>query len=427
MSTTIDIIHDPNRNITSPSHTYQKKPYFPTNKKHVKNIIHSLKVGFALVLVSLIYIFDPLFDQVGENAMWAIMTVEVIFEFFAGLSSELALNKDSFGRGATLSKGILRGFGTIVGSGLGYLASILANDLGKNGKAVVIGTLIFIFGAMTTYCRFNPSINKRYDYGVMIFVLTFNLVAASSLRVHEIMELARKRLSAVGMGFFVSIFVGLLVFPMWASDEFHHLTSSKFNELASCIEECMEAYLTIAGQNKNQPIIHISSCKSVLDSKSDDESLVNFAKWEPRCGNFRFFNPWRKHQQTAELLRELASLIFSLQGCLRSPLQPSTMMLKAIKDPCKNVGVSLGLTMRELGESIMKKKRNQAKILTVQELQTMKLTLMQISSSTLQPIENLEDLAIANFLFLLMEIVDKVEELAKQVEGLGSVSGFQST
>lgn len=70
----------------------------------------------------------------------------------------------------------------------------------------------------------------------MIFVLTFNLVAASSLRAHEIMELARKRLSAVGMGLSVTIFIGLLVFPMWASDEFHLLTSSKFNGLASCIE-----------------------------------------------------------------------------------------------------------------------------------------------------------------------------------------------
>ncbi|MFS7965519.1 putative aluminum-activated malate transporter [Helianthus anomalus] len=89
MSTTIDIIHNSNRKITSPSHTNEKKPFCPINEKcdqSVKNIIHSLKVGFALVLVSLIYILDPLFEQVGENAMWAIMTVEVIFEFFAGLS-----------------------------------------------------------------------------------------------------------------------------------------------------------------------------------------------------------------------------------------------------------------------------------------------------------------------------------------------------
>lgn len=49
------------------------------------NLIHSIKVGIALVLVSLLYLLDPLFKQVGENAMWAIMTVVVVFEFYAGI------------------------------------------------------------------------------------------------------------------------------------------------------------------------------------------------------------------------------------------------------------------------------------------------------------------------------------------------------
>jgi len=54
-------------------------------KHDLRKLIHSIKVGTALVLVSLLYLLDPLFGQVGENAMWAIMTVVVIFEFFAGL------------------------------------------------------------------------------------------------------------------------------------------------------------------------------------------------------------------------------------------------------------------------------------------------------------------------------------------------------
>lgn len=55
-------------------------------EQHMQNVIHSIKVGIALVLVSLLYLLDPLFEQVGENAMWAIMTVVVVFEFFAGSS-----------------------------------------------------------------------------------------------------------------------------------------------------------------------------------------------------------------------------------------------------------------------------------------------------------------------------------------------------
>lgn len=52
-----------------------------------KKLTHSIKVGISLVLVSLLYLLDSLFAQVGENAMWAIMTVVVIFEYFAGYRS----------------------------------------------------------------------------------------------------------------------------------------------------------------------------------------------------------------------------------------------------------------------------------------------------------------------------------------------------
>ncbi|KAJ0610284.1 putative aluminum-activated malate transporter [Helianthus annuus] len=271
-----------------------------------KKIIHSVKVGIALVLVSLLYLLDPLFEQVGENAMWAIMTVVVVFEFFAG---------------ALLSKGLLRGLGTILGGGLGCVAAVLADDLGKIGNAAVVGSSVFIFGAAATYCRLIPSIKSKYDYGFMIFILTFNLVAVSGLCADKVIELARERLSTIGMGFAVCIFTSLLIFPMWASDELHRLTSSKFDKLACCIEDCMKAYFNVVDEKESVPKIKVRDCKAVLHSKSSDESLANFARWEPWHGRFGFYYPWDKYLKLGELLRELASIILSLQECLGSPLQ----------------------------------------------------------------------------------------------------------
>lgn len=49
-----------------------------------KKLIHGLKVGMALSLVSLFYYMRPLYEGVGGNAMWAIMTVVVVFEFTVG-------------------------------------------------------------------------------------------------------------------------------------------------------------------------------------------------------------------------------------------------------------------------------------------------------------------------------------------------------
>lgn len=48
--------------------------------------------------------------------------------------------------GATLSKGLNRAVGTILGGGLGCLAAILADEFGGIGNAVIVGTSVFIFG-----------------------------------------------------------------------------------------------------------------------------------------------------------------------------------------------------------------------------------------------------------------------------------------
>ena len=50
-----------------------------------RKVIHCLKVGMALTVVSLFYYMRPLYEGFGKNAaMWAIMTVVVVFENCVG-------------------------------------------------------------------------------------------------------------------------------------------------------------------------------------------------------------------------------------------------------------------------------------------------------------------------------------------------------
>lgn len=49
-----------------------------------RRAIHSVKVGLSLTLVSLLYLLEPLFNGIGQNAIWAVMTVVVVLEFTAG-------------------------------------------------------------------------------------------------------------------------------------------------------------------------------------------------------------------------------------------------------------------------------------------------------------------------------------------------------
>lgn len=49
-----------------------------------RRVVHGVKVGTGLTLVSLFYYTRPLYDGVGGWAMWAIMTVVVVFEYTVG-------------------------------------------------------------------------------------------------------------------------------------------------------------------------------------------------------------------------------------------------------------------------------------------------------------------------------------------------------
>ncbi|XP_050236204.1 aluminum-activated malate transporter 12-like [Mercurialis annua] len=381
------------------------------NEVDVRKCVHSLKVGVALVLVSLLYFLDPLYKEVGDdNAMWAIMTVVVIFEFYAG---------------ATLGKGLNRGMGTILGGALGCMTSTLGQQIGGIGNSIIVGIAVLSFGGAATYCRMKPSIKVRYDYGAMIFILTFSLVAVSGLRFEKVIELARERLLMIALGFVICIFISLFVFPTWASDELHHSFVSKFNSLASSIEGCHEEYFKVLKNEKeDKPITNFSKCKSVLNSKSKDESLANFAKWEPWHGKFGMSYPWDKYLKIGEILRELAATIFSLQASLQpAPTESMRNLRQSIKEPCLEVGSSLAWALKELGESLKKMKKCKAQILIVPKLKSARMQLTEVA--LICPSNAAEGLEIASFVFSLMEMLHKLEILAKEVDELGELACFK--
>ncbi|GMI66532.1 aluminum-activated, malate transporter 12, quick-activating anion channel 1 [Hibiscus trionum] len=386
-----------------------------SNRQGMRKVIHSIKAGIALVLVSLLYLLDPLYTQVGQNGMWAIMTVVLIFEFYAG---------------ATLSKGINRGIGTLLGGGLGCLAAALAQAVGGAGKAVIVAITVFIFGAAATYSRQVPNIKRKFDYGAMVFILTFNLVVVSGLRAKQVLEIARDRLSTIAMGFAVCLFVSLLVFPIWASDELHDSLVSRFEHLATSLQGFCEEYFGNVDEDEKKKIsVDFSSkCKSVLHTKMKDETLVNFARWEPWHGKFGFFYPWGKYLKIGEDLRDLATIILSLKACLMHSSESSTRRRLA-KEPCEAIVAQLARMLRELGESVKRMKKCESEDKIVSKLKTVRQEvrlIANLSTVGMNHLEKIDGLGIASFVCSMMEMVEKMEELAKQVEQLGQLCGFSS-
>lgn len=77
---------------------------------------------------------------------------------------------------------------------------------------------------------------RKYDYGVLIFILTFSLVAVSGYRVGQILELAHQRLSTILIGGATCMIISIFVCPVWAGRDLHYLVAGNIEKLAAFLE-----------------------------------------------------------------------------------------------------------------------------------------------------------------------------------------------
>ena len=96
--------------------------------------------------------------------------------------------------------------------------------------------VIYFTGFGATYLRFFSKIKRNYDYGVVVFLLTFNLISVSSFREENVIPLARDRLFTIAIGCGICLFMSLIVFPNWSGEDLHNYTVRKIEGLATSIE-----------------------------------------------------------------------------------------------------------------------------------------------------------------------------------------------
>ncbi|KAI9122146.1 hypothetical protein K1719_006835 [Acacia pycnantha] len=302
-----------------------------------RRVIHSLKVGLALTLVSLLYFIWPLYESFGVDAIWAVLTVVLVFEFTVG---------------ATLSKCMNRGVATLLAGALGVEGLNLANCFGEKGKPFVLGTLVFILAAGSTFCRFVPRIKARYDYGVMIFILTFSFVAVSGQRVEPLFDLACQRVYTILIGGATCVVISLFVCPVWAGQDLHYLIASNLEKIANFLQGFECAYFECSEGKDNPDKSVLEGYKSVLNSKASEESLANFAWWEPGHGRFRLFHPWTHYVKIGALARQCSYKFETLDRYLTPDIKVSLEFKGKVQEPCKKLCWEASKALKALSSSI---------------------------------------------------------------------------
>ncbi|XP_021892436.1 aluminum-activated malate transporter 8 [Carica papaya] len=385
-----------------------------------RRVTHSLKVGLALTLVSLLYYTRPLYDGFGVSGMWAVLTVAVIFEFTVG---------------GTLNKGLNRGLATFLAGALGVGAEHLASLFGKTGEPIVLGTLVFLLAAASTFSRFFPRIKQRYDYGVLIFILTFSLVAVSGCRVDEIIVLAHERLSTILIGGATCMVVCIFVCPVWAGEDLHKLIASNLDKVGSYLEGFGGEYFEIVilpeekgscSDVSKDDKSFLEGYKSVLGSKSLEETFANLARWEPGHGRFRLRHPWKQYLKIGALTRKCAYHIEALNGYLGSDTKGSTEFLGKVQGPCTTMSKESSKALKALSSAIKTMTNPSPANLHVENSRTaIKDLKIALSDALVETNDLLEVVPGATVASILIEIVKCVEKISESVHELSNLAHFK--
>ncbi|XP_076946220.1 aluminum-activated malate transporter 8-like [Bidens hawaiensis] len=372
-----------------------------------RRITHSLKVALAITMVSMIYFLQLFYNSMGNAGIWAILTVVLVLEYTVG---------------ATLSKGLNRGFATLLAGVLGVGAESFAGLFGSTIKPIVLGLLLFIIVAIATFSRFIPNIKKRYDYGVLIFILTFALVAVSGYRVDKIIMLAHQRLTTIVFACITCVLISMCVCPVWAGEELHKLIVNNLEKLAKFLEGCGdESYRTPDGDTS-----YIAAYKSILNSKGIEESLENLAWWEIGHGKFRFRHPWKKYLEIGVYTRQCAYHVEALSRHLEAKHKAPSEFQKTVKESCMKMSIEVGNALNELGSSMKMMIYPSSSTIDIENcrklLDELKGTL---KVSMVAECDILETISIITAASILVEIIKCVETISKVIEELSKQAHFK--
>uniref|UniRef100_A0A2N9FNQ1 Aluminum-activated malate transporter n=1 Tax=Fagus sylvatica TaxID=28930 RepID=A0A2N9FNQ1_FAGSY len=345
-----------------------------------------------------------------------------------------------FAKRATLGKGLNRMLATLSAGALAVGVHHLATLSGEKGEPWVLGFFVFITvqsiqtgymvdaAATVTFFRFFPTMKARYDYGLLIFILTFALVTVSSYREDKVIQMGHQRVTTIILGSFIAIVICICIYPVWIGEELQNLVANNMEKLGNFLEGYGGEYFKISehGQHVDDKSF-LQGYKSALTSKNSEETMANLARWELWHHRFGFLHPWKQYVQVGTLTRQCAYKIEALNSYLNSEIQTPNEFGRKIQEPCTQICSESGKALRELASAVKKLTQPTSVNVHIEKSKMATENLKSMLNSRLLEDANLQEvMQSAAVALILIDVVPCIMKIADAVHNLASLANFKA-
>uniref|UniRef100_A0A2N9HAW4 Aluminum-activated malate transporter n=1 Tax=Fagus sylvatica TaxID=28930 RepID=A0A2N9HAW4_FAGSY len=282
--------------------------------------------------------------------------------------------------------------------------------------------------ATVTFFRFFPTMKARYDYGLLIFILTFALVTVSSYREDKVIQMGHQRVTTIILGSFIAIVICICIYPVWIGEELQNLVANNMEKLGNFLEGYGGEYFKISehGQHVDDKSF-LQGYKSALTSKNSEETMANLARWELWHHRFGFLHPWKQYVQVGTLTRQCAYKIEALNSYLNSEIQTPNEFGRKIQEPCTQICSESGKALRELASAVKKLTQPTSVNVHIEKSKMATENLKSMLNSRLLEDANLQEvMQSAAVALILIDVVPCIMKIADAVHNLASLANFKA-